>query len=83
MGVENQHVPLVSRQPLVTEPSIGLLAPAAPTEGVGSGVPRIVDRTACASQRQRDPCQFILVRAGGDPRREKQVLLSEVLGSSA
>ena len=71
MGVENQHVPLLARQPLVAEPSIGLLAPAASAEGVGSGVPRIVDRTAGASQRQRDPYQLILVRAAADPRREK------------
>ena len=83
MGVANQHVPLVSRQPLVTEPAIGLLAPAATAKGVGSGVPRIVDRTAGAAQRQGDPGQFILVRAGGHPRREKQVLLPEVLDGSA
>ncbi len=58
MGIENQHLPLVSRQAFVSSPSIGLLAPAPAVVGVGSGIPGIVQHAAGAAQGERDPGQF-------------------------
>jgi hypothetical protein len=78
MGVANQHMLLVSRQTFVPLPAVGLLVPAAPAEGVGSGIPRIAHCTTGAAQRQRRPCQLILVCAGRYSCREEQVLLPEV-----
>src|SRR5712692_6045688 len=78
MSVVNQDVPLIPGQTFVPEPSIGLLAPAAPAEGVGSGIPWIVHCATGPAQRERRQGEFILVCASGHPCREKQTLLPEV-----
>ena len=83
MCIANQHLPLILRQAFVALPSIGLLAPAATSVGVGAGVPRVVHGAAGAPQGQGHPSQLALLRSGNDLGREEQAMLPEVLDRGA
>ena len=79
MSVPDQHVPLFLRQAFVADSPVGLLAPAAPAKGVGTGVPGVVQSIGGAIEAQRPPRQLALLPTGGEARGEEQALLPEVL----
>ena len=78
MGIANQHLPLLLRQMFVPRAPIDVLAPAATAINVGACVPRVVERTGGAAQRQRSPYQLPFLRPGGHARRKEQSLPAEV-----
>lgn len=74
MRLANQDVPLLSSD--VHAAAVGRVAraKAVAVKGVSTRIPRVMQCRTRATQPQRRPHQFTLVRAGSDTCREEQML---------
>jgi hypothetical protein len=74
---QDQGVPLLPRKVIDMGPPVGGLVSAGPAEGVGAGIPGVVQDVQGVVVVQRSPHQFVFARAASHAPREEQVLLAE------